>query len=83
MGVEIITICVGIAIIDGLLPPSEIDKSMAAILRRFSARKSFWDGGTILLPYLGSSYLLCVFGECGTKVWRHSPKKPPSGDCKK
>ena len=39
----------------GLLPPSEIDKSMAALLRRFSARKSFWDGGTILLPYLGPS----------------------------
>ena len=53
---EIITICVGVAIIDRLLPPSEIDKSMAAILRRFSAQKRFLDGGAILLPYFGSSY---------------------------
>ena len=38
-----------------MVPPSEIDKSMAAILRRFSEKKSLSDGGTILLPYSGPS----------------------------
>ena len=54
-----------------MLPPSEIDKSMAAILRRFSARKSFLDGGTILLPYFDP------YSERFWGVWQKS-MVPPS-----
>ena len=49
----------------------------------FPLEKVFWTVAPYFCHTIPRFLIVSVFGECGTKVWRHSPKKPPSGNRKK